>query len=275
MLNSLSFTNKIPVHREPAPGKDVKLNRNKTVVLIAEDLTGMRNHAAELMKRMFPDNIQILEAANGTDCVSLAMENVPDLIIMDIAMPGLNGIKAAQQIWHFHPSMKILFWSQYHREIYVRDMARVLPDDAIHGYILKSESDEKFEYAINCILKHNNPYIDPVVRSIKSRLTKKDESLSEIEYETLVDICLGLTDKAIAKRRHVSVRGVQNRVSILEAKLLKGQNVVARENSGVEVFNTRARAIFEAFKRGLIDSDQLEEMDEELKEWMAADLEMD
>lgn len=272
MLNSISFT-KAPVREPMTVSKEVRMTRTKTVVLIAEDLTGMRNHAAELMKRMFPENIQLLEAANGNDCVALAMENVPDLIIMDIAMPGINGIKAAQQIWKVHPTMKILFWSQYHREIYVRDMARILPDDAIHGYILKSEADDKFEYAVNCILKHNNPYIDPVVRSIKSRLTKKDESLSEIEYETLIDICLGLTDKAIAKRRHVSVRGVQNRVSILEAKLLKGQNVVAREASGVEVFNTRARAIFEAFKRGLIDNDMLDSMDEEMKDWMAADLE--
>lgn len=270
MLNTLSFTN-TPLREQISSGAIPK--RDKTVILVAEDLTGMRNHAVELMRKMFPDNAEIHEAVNGSDCVRLAVEHVPDLIIMDIAMPLTNGIKAAQQIWSRIPSMKILFWSQYHREIYVRDLARVLPDEAIHGYILKSETDDKFEYAVNCILKHNNPYIDPVVRNIKSRLTKKDESLSDIEYETLVDICLGLTDKAIARRRHVSVRGVQNRVSILEAKLLKGQNVIARENSGLEVYNTRARAIFEAFKRGLIDHDMLEEMDNEMREWMAAELE--
>lgn len=270
MLNTLSFT-KTPLHESLSTG--IRQNRDKTVILIAEDLTGMRNYAAELLRKIFPANAEVFEAVNGQDAVSLAFEHAPDLIIMDIAMPLTNGIKAAQQIWSKMPTTKILFWSQYHREIYVRDLARILPDEAIHGYILKSESDDKFEYAVNCIMKHNNPYIDPVVRNIKSRLTKKDESLSDIEYETLVDICLGLTDKAIARRRHVSVRGVQNRVSILEAKLLKGQNVIARENSGLEVYNTRARAIFEAMRRGLIDHDMLEEMDQEMREWMAADLE--
>jgi DNA-binding NarL/FixJ family response regulator len=270
MLNTVNYT-KTPLRDHMHSG--TASNRDKTVILIAEDLTGMRNYAADLMKKMFAGNVEIHEAVNGSDCVQMAIEHNPDLIIMDVAMPITNGIKAAQQIWTRNPSMKILFWSQYHREIYVRDLARILPDEAIHGYILKSETDDKFEYAVNCILKHNNPYIDPVVRNIKSRLQKKDESLSEIEYETLLDICLGLTDKAIARRRHVSVRGVQNRVSILEAKLLKGQNVIARENSGLEVYNTRARAIFEAFKRGLIDHDMLEEMDLEMREWMACELE--
>jgi DNA-binding NarL/FixJ family response regulator len=270
MFNTLSFT-KTPVRE--AVSTSTGIIREKAVVLIAEDLTGMRNYASDLMKKMLPDKVEVIEAVNGQDCVRLAVEHMPDLIIMDIAMPLTNGIKAAQQIWSRIPTMKILFWSQYHREIYVRDLARILPDEAIHGYILKSETDDKFEYAVNCILKHNNPYIDPVVRNIKSRLTKKDESLSDIEYETLVDICLGLTDKAIARRRHVSVRGVQNRVSILEAKLLKGQNVVARETAGLEVYNTRARAIFEAFKRGLIDHDMLDEMDQEMREWMACELE--
>lgn len=248
------------------------LDRQKSVVLIAEDLTGMRNYAAGLLQKFFAGEVEILEASNGQDCVSLALTQHPDLIVMDISMPLVNGVKAAQQIWSRNPGQKILFWSQHHREIYVRELSRILPDEAIHGYILKSESEEKFEYAVNCILTHNNPYIDPVVRNIKSRLTRKDESLTDIEYETLVDICLGLTDKAIARRRHVSVRGVQNRVSILEAKLLKGENVIARENSGLEVYNTRSRAIFEAFRRGLIDNDMLEEMDREMREWVACEL---
>ena len=266
MFNTL---NSITMPLQEYAGAAVSQLREKTVVLIADDLTGMRNYASISIHKIFAGKVEILEAVNGQDCVNLAFEHTPDLIVMDIAMPLINGIKAAQQIWSRLPNMKILFWSQYQREIYVRDLARILPDEAIHGFILKSEPDEKFEYAVNCILKHNNPYIDPVVRNIKSRLTKKDESLSDIEYETLIDICLGLTDKAIARRRHVSVRGVQNRVSILEAKLLKGQNVAARESSGLEVYNTRSRAIFEAFRRGLIDSDILERMDEEMREWLS------
>lgn len=243
-------------------------------VLVAEDLSGMRNHMTGLIRQIIPDKLTVLEAANGVDCVKLALEHKPNLVIMDIAMPLMNGIKAAQKIWQEEPSIKILFWSQYHREIYIRDLAKIVPDETIHGYILKSQSDENVGNAVRCILFYNNPYIDPVVRGIKQRLNKKSESLTDVEFDTLHDMCLGLTDRAISLRRHISVRGVQNRVTMLEAKLLKGEHAILRNNCGVEFYNTRARAIFEAFRRGLLDVDKLNDMDTELRDWIKEDIEV-
>jgi DNA-binding NarL/FixJ family response regulator len=116
---------------------------------------------------------------------------------------------------------------------------------------------------------HDNPYIDPLVRGVQTRLQSKDNSLSDVEFETLLDITLGLTDKAIASRRHISVRGVQNRLSMLSTKLFKGEDIYLKESAGMEVYNPRTRIVLEGLKRGLIDTDKIPELDDELDDWIA------
>ncbi|HEY9712959.1 MAG TPA: response regulator transcription factor, partial [Chroococcales cyanobacterium] len=188
-------------------------------------------------------------------------------------MPELNGIKAANEIWAESPSRKILFCSQYHREAYVRELGKIVPDEAIHGYVLKSESDERLSYAIESVLLQENPYIDPLVRGVQARLQSKDGSLSDVEYEPLLDIAAGLTDKAIAARRHISVRGVQNRLSMLLEKLVKGEDAHLRESAKMEIFNPRTRVVFEAVKRGLLDPDEINRLEEELFDWLEEEFE--
>jgi DNA-binding NarL/FixJ family response regulator len=84
---------------------------------------------------------QLEEAADGTEAVRKAKSSNPDFVLMDIAMPKMNGIKAAAELWKELPTLKILFWSQYHHEAYIRELGKIVPDEAIHGYILKSEND--------------------------------------------------------------------------------------------------------------------------------------
>lgn len=239
-----------------------------TRILIVEDVAALRQHAAAVARAIAPQAIEIVEAANGLEGLNLARTIEPDLIIMDISMPGLNGIKAAKEIWAEFPSRKILFWSQFHREAYVRELGKIVPDEAIHGYALKSETDEKLSYAISSVLLHDNPYIDPVVRNVQARLMSRQDSLTDVEYETLLDIAVGLTDKAIAARRHISVRGVQNRLSMLLEKLVKGEDAHLRESAAMEVFNPRTRIVFAAVKRGLLDPDEIARLESELAEWL-------
>jgi DNA-binding NarL/FixJ family response regulator len=243
-------------------------------VLIIEDVAGLRGHAARVVGDVAP-GAEIFESDNGADGLKMALAINPDLVIMDISMPQLNGIKAAQQIWSQAPGCKILFWSQYHREAYVRELGKIVPDEAIHGYALKGETDEKFSYAIRSVLLNDNPYIDPVVRGVQARMHSRDGSLSDTEYETLLDLTIGLTDKAIALRRHISVRGVQNRLSMLLEKLLRGSDSYIRESAGMEIFNPRTRIVFEALRRGLIDPDELAPMENELNEWLTGEFEVE
>ncbi len=235
-------------------------------VLVVEDVPALRAHAVEVVKRLLP-KAEVSEATNGSEGLELAQNISPDFIIMDVSMPEMSGIKAAQKIWQNSPQRKILFWSQYHREAYVRELGKIVPDEAIHGYLLKSEGDDKLEEAINAVCNEDNPYIDPIVRGVQARLKCKDDSLTDVEFETLVDIATGLTDKAIAARRHISVRGVQNRLSMLLDKLVKGEDAHLRESAGMEIFNPRTRVVFEALRRGLVDPDEAQQLETDLTDW--------
>jgi len=237
-------------------------------VLVVEDVVGLREHVSRLLKERFPGPPEVIEARDGSEGVKLARESRPDMIIMDISMPDMTGIEAAEQIWSDQPRMKILFWSQYHREVYLRELGKIVPDEAIHGYALKSESDDKLVYAITSLLVHDNPYIDPLVRGVQSRLQCKDQSLTDVEYETLLDVAMGLTDRAMALRRHISVRGVQSRLLMLSSKLTGTDDSELKKLAGMEVYNPRMRLVFEALKRGLIDVDKLESLDKDADRWV-------
>jgi DNA-binding NarL/FixJ family response regulator len=238
-------------------------------------MPALRSHARQVIERVLPGGVEIVEAANGLEGVKIAKTTAPDLTLMDISMPELNGVKAAEEIWEVNKQARILFWSQYHREAYVRTLGRIVPDEAIHGYLLKGESDDKLAFAIQSVLIKGDPYIDPIVQGVQNRLKSKDDSLSDTEYETLLDLAIGMTDRAIAARRHISVRGVQNRTSMLLGKLVKGQETHLRESAGMEIFNPRTRIVYEGIKRGLVDPDDLPKLDEEIWDWIEDEFDYD
>ena len=237
-------------------------------VLVVEDVAALRQHVIGILNENIPD-VRIWEAHNGLEGLEVFRREKPDLIIMDIVMPEMTGIKSAQQIWSENTTTKILFWSQFHRESYVRELGKIVPDEAIHGYALKTESDEKLLYAITSVLIQDNPYIDPIVRGVQHNLKVGDGLLNDSERSILISLILGLTDKAIAIREHISVRGVQNRISALSSKLVKGLDVHAKETAGLELFNTRARIILEAFRQGLLDPEDIPELEREMASWLA------
>ncbi len=235
--------------------------------MIVEDMPALRSHAKVIMLEVLSD-VEIVEVENGRDAVRLARALVPDMILMDISMPELNGMKAAEEIWSSNQTARILFWSQYHREAYVRTLGRIVPDEAIHGYLLKGESDEKLKEAISRVFINGDPYIDPVVEGVQTRLNSRCDSLSDTEFEALLDVAVGMTDRAIAARRHISVRGVQNRLSMLLSKLVKGEETHIRETVGMEVFNPRSRIIYVALLRGLISAEDLPDLNEQTWAWI-------
>lgn len=240
-------------------------------ILIAEDQPALRLHAATLMTSVAKEagyEAEIAQADRGSEAVKLSASFIPDFILMDVAMPELNGIKAAGQIWKAFPAMKILFWSQYHLEAYIRELGKIVPDEAIHGYVLKTVGDAELKNAIEHVLYRDLPYIAPQVEEVRHRLGDKTAAITDLEYETLLDIALGLTDKAIARKEHISYRGAQNRLSNLIIKLIKGEDSYIRETAGMEIYNPRTRLITEAWIRGLIAVEDLEKHNEEHKRWL-------
>lgn len=240
-------------------------------ILIVDDVPALRQHAANMAAQVAP-HAEVITAANGAEAIDQWARNKPDLIVMDISMPDTSGIKVAEKIWASNPTQKILFWSQFHKESYVRTIAKILPDEAIHGYALKGELDDTLRYAIESVLMRDNSFIDPKVRGVQVKLQSKDGNLSDVEYETLLDIAVGLTDRAISMRRHISVRGVQKRISAVLDKVLKGDYEYAKESAGVEILNPRTRVLCEAFKRGLLDADDLAETEKAMFEWLEREI---
>lgn len=249
-----------------------ELQKDGIKLLIAEDLPTLRQHGCELLKQVLEKHnipiAQIEEASDGTEAVRKAKSIRPDFVLMDVAMPAMNGIKAAAEIWKELPTLKILFWSQYHHEAYIRELGKIVPDEAIHGYILKSENDSTLAQAIESVIVEDLPYVTSTVEEVRHRLRDKSSAISDLEFATLMDIAIGLTDKAIAQKEHISYRGAQNRLSNLLNKLLKGEDSYLKESTGLEIYNPRTRLIFEAFMRGLLTREDLESQNIEHKRWL-------
>lgn len=210
---------------------------------------------------------RIDRAQNGRVALELAEGHESPLVISDIQMPELNGVDFAKALWERKPDARIVFWSQYKDEMYVRALARIVPPETVYGYILKSNSRERIDLAIRTVLLEEQCWIDPEVRKVQGRARSSQTALSDIEFEALVDIALGLTDNLIAQRRYLSRRGVQSRLNSLYIKLGLDQEQFHSEKFG-DAFNLRNRAVAVSLRRGLINAFELEPEEEEFQAWL-------
>lgn len=239
--------------------------------MIIEEIPALRLHAKDLLVRTLSasgQSVEILEASDGNEAMKMFDEHKPAIVVMDTVIPGVGGLKVAQYIWRKAPTTRILFWVNMHREFHIRELKRIVPDSAVDGYILQSAGDEKFCRAIESVFTYNNAFIDPALRSGNMSFSPVDSQLTDVEQETLGDLLLGLTDKAIARKRNLTVRGVQNRLASLAAKLLKTERSQAQQETGIEFYNLRARMIFEALKRGIYTVEDIPELEKGLNCWM-------
>ncbi len=117
------------------------------------------------------------------------------------------------------------------------------------------------------MLLEDQCWIDPEVRKVQGRAGHSQTALSDIEFEALVDISLGLTDNLIAQRRYLSRRGVQSRLNSLYSKLGLDQDQFHGEKFG-DAFNLRNRAVAVALRRGLINAFELEHEEKEFQAWL-------
>jgi DNA-binding NarL/FixJ family response regulator len=235
--------------------------------MIVEDVPALRQHARLMLNRTMGDEVvSIIEAENGAQAIELFNLHKPQFVIMDTVIPGMSGLKIAQHIWSRAVGTRILFWVNAHREFHIKELKRILPEEAVDGYLLQTADDDKFARAIESVLRFNNPFVDPKLRSGNVSFNAGETHLTEVEQETLGDLLLGLTDKAIAKKRNLTVRGVQNRLASLATKLLGRDR--SQVESGIEFYNLRVRMIFEALKRGVYTVEDIPELERNLYCWM-------
>ena len=235
-------------------------------VLIVEDDPLHRSYLLEAVCAALPECDKVIEAGNGAEGERLARDHKSAHVVMDLQMNARNGIEAARTIWKERPDTRILFWSNYSDEAYVRGVSRIVPDGAAYGYVLKSASDERLKLALRSIFVDAQCVIDRYARGMQQKSLGQVRGFSDSEYEILVDIALGLTDRTIARRRGLSIRSVQNRLQQLYEKLDVYQMSV--EDSDEGRFNLRARAVTVALLRKLLNYSALERAEAELAEWL-------
>ena len=231
-------------------------------VLIVEDDPLHRSYLHEQVSAALPECALVIEAASGGEGEVQARANAGAHIVMDLQMQPRTGIEAARTIWRERPGTRILFWSNYADEAYVRGVSRIVPDGAAYGYVLKSASEERLKLALRSIFVENQCVIDREVRGTQAMSFGQTDGFTDAEYEILVDIALGLTDRAIADRRRMSLRSVQNRLQQIYEKLDVYQTGAESQ------FNLRARAVTTAVLRKLLNYGALERAEAELQDWM-------
>lgn len=234
-------------------------------ILIAED-NPKDFEFLELLLQELDEEVKVTRAPNGKIALEMVKQRASPLIISDIQMPEMNGIDFARNLWADQPEARIVFWSQFKDEMYVRSLVKIVPPETVYGYILKSNPRERIASAIRTVLFDEQCWIDPEVRKVQGRAGHSLTALSDIEYEALLDISLGLTDNLIAQRRYLSRRGVQSRLNSLYNKLGIDQEQFHCDKVG-DSFNLRNRAVAVSLARGLVNAFEMEREETDFQAW--------
>ena len=156
------------------------------------------------------------EAADGKEMVELVMREKPDVALVDVAMPQLNGVEACRRIVRDLPSVKVLVLSMYTGEEYVREALAA----GASGYLVKDSAADELVEAIRVVARGER-FLSPAVAPIaaKSAATTLLDRLTTREREVLQLIAEGNSNKAIAARLSLSVKTIEAHRTNLMAKL--------------------------------------------------------
>jgi len=238
-------------------------------ILIAEDNVAQRHYLREILEKEFPTHLPVFEAGDGEETVRLALEHKPELLILDIQMPKVSGVKAARSIWREFAQARIIFWTQFPHEIYINEIRKIVksvdPPPA-YGFIHKNNPESRFLRFVAAVLEDGADMIDPAFKD-----SFKRPLLTEFEAEALYYLALGLSNWTIARRCSLSLRGVESRLATLYEKLFVSAEGTENEAYDKLAYNIRTRAFFEALRRGLLNSDELEKASQDLESWLERD----
>lgn len=189
-------------------------------ILIADDHAVIRE-GLKMLLDAHSDLSVVGEASRGEEACQLAQILHPDVIIMDVSMPGLGGAGATKRLQQSSPEVKILAFSAYEDEVYVRQLLAL----GASGYVLKRTSAGEIARAVR-VVADGGLYLDPFVAGKVAMSPTKGqsgasgaESLSEREKAVLRFTARGLTNKEMANLLGVSVKTIETYKTRLNRKL--------------------------------------------------------
>jgi DNA-binding NarL/FixJ family response regulator len=189
-----------------------------------------------------PDISVVSEASGGADAIELDRTLAPDVVVMDLAMPEINGLHAAIEIIRHRPGARILMLSMHSDEQYVRNALEA----GVKGYILKNASETELTRAVRAIAA-GGEFLSPELSGLAIRRLRGDDTrdddpfrkLSAREIQVLRLIALGKSNKEIAQLLNLSV----NTVAVHRTNLMTTLGV-----------HKAAELVLIAVKKGLVES---------------------
>ena len=177
-------------------------------ILLADDHALVRQGFRMILAAQ-PDMEIVGEAGNGREAVELAEKLQPDIVIMDVTMPELNGIEATRRITTAAPRARVLALSMHKDSVYVREILR----SGARGYLLKDCGDADLIAAVRSVAKgegYLSPAVsDAVLTDYRRHVTDPLDLLTSREREVLQMIAEGKTNKEIATTLNLSVYTVE------------------------------------------------------------------
>jgi len=211
---------------------------NKLRVLLADDHKVVRE-GLKLLVNSQPDMEVVGEADNGRAAVALARELKPQVVVMDVSMPELNGLEATERLMRSYPEIKVLTLTRHADDGYLQQLLRA----GASAYVLKLSAADELVRAIRAVVA-GKIYLDPemtehvVEAAVGGRAIRgpsADKELSKREGDVLRFTALGYANKEIAARLSISVRtveahkanamqklGMKSRIDIVRYAILRG-----------------------------------------------------
>lgn len=210
---------------------------NKLRVVLADDHPIMRKGLRLLVNEQ-ADMEVVGEADNGREAIAVALRLRPDVVVMDVSMPELNGLKATEKLKELCPETKILTLTRHSDDGYLQQLLQA----GSSGYVLKQSDPDELVRAIHAVAS-GQTYLDPAVtETVVGKLSRRaprgirhDRKLSGREEEVLRLIAQGYLSKEVAARLQIGIKtvdahkangmekmGMKNRIDLVRYAMLQG-----------------------------------------------------
>lgn len=188
-----------------------------------------------------PELLHVGEAENGKQLLTLLQNTVPDVILLDLKMPEMDGIETIKQIRPLYPDVRILMLTTYDDEHFIVHLIEL----GANGYLIKNAEPKEIKKAIHSVYEQGHYFNDLINNAMLKNITRKTTSpntpivkLNERETEVLKGICQELTAEQIAEQMHLShrtVEGIRTRlIEKLGVKNIAGLVLYAIKNGIVQ-----------------------------------------